>query len=1610
MVSVPGSQDSQAGLSNEEILTTFKEMKETFAQLTQFLSNNILPLNNSSSQPRPSSTPNVSIHEIHSEHQAHSYPHKEYHAPTEDISNHSKQVREIIKDLRLKEEFDPANEAEFDHIIDHWSKQVTAQGHSLELLKFVIIRVASERVAEAIASSGHSSAPFTIFIDVLARTLFPFSNQVEVIAKEIMEEKRNEDATQAIIHFKKLVHRHEILCNRWAYPNAFFEPQLKAALLDKLSIPIVHMVMTRDWRNMSLHALYHLIQCVADDIRRQNEMSSPHSSTIYMAKKSDTSANKKTSIKKPRDPGPKQEASPTQYRLNSPRPVILCKWCKSKEHRSYYCPDKPHCPNCGRAGHQEEDCFKIKRKGRLGDQSIAITRENGHIRISVEDLKNNAELFRSLAEVFNTKAQKQEEVYRRAHEKRKEEREHGQTRRYTHEEGLSDPEEAEEHRTLMARSKLNKCMDVSFGDHKEACLIDTGADHSILSHETFKRLPVKYRTAWKPAEGRSNIIQGISGTVQALGVISLPTTSALGNVEEDFLVIKGNNITLLGIPWLEKVRAVISIPDQSISNDEARIWLKQEAGFTSLAAVMQEAEEKFTLEDIKTNMNPDLSSSQSSNLLNILSLYSAVWKVTKVGNCKILKHRIDTGNATPVRQANRRYSPEQRQEIVRQVQDLLQVGAIEPANSPWSSQIVMIPKKGGEWRMCVDYRLLNKHTVFDAYPLPLISEMLDYLAEAKYFITLDLKAGFHQILVQEEDRPKTAFVTPIGLYQWKVMPFGLVNAPATFQRMVMKLFEEMYGDGLLVYIDDIVIFANSWEILCDRFEKALKLMQEAGIFINVRKCQFGYGSIQYLGMTISQGQIQGDPKKLKIIEALKPPTDIPSLRRFLGMVGYFRSFIPHYSQEAAPLFKLLKKDTEWIWTQEQESSFESLKAKLCEKPIVLDLPHPHWPFVLDTDASGTCIAGVLQQVDDEGRYRVVQYASRTLTETEQKWPIYEQEAFAIVWSILYFTPYLRDRPFTVRTDHQSLKWLWNTTKKRIARWALALQDYSFEILYRKGSKQAHVDIFTRDIDHSKFDDILDEKIGARTNVFGSQDQMEIPKVYSTDWDQPLPSMQEWIQACRECPEASKHPLKTQDEILVTRHQKIYVPKSLRARVMFCYHYGRIGCHQGVQRTYNKLKKIFWWNNMLKDIEAFIGRCLTCLRRRDRTSTITKRGTLLTTDIFGLVAIDIVGPYDYKQHHYHLLTIIDHFSRYPQVVILKDLSSDTVWNAIYAHWISLFGAPHSLLSDNGPQFAAHKFSAKCRSLGIKHVRSSKYYPQGNAVVESFHRFLTKGISSLSALTKWSFEEVIASVLMSYRSSPHPNTGESPYYLVTGEDMILPHFQDWTNYVLEDAQAGARLCSIAELRRDALNRMIMQQSEKMMKRKKRPQVFEIGDLVILELNANDLSHMRKNFGSSKLMPNWSEPCRVIKTFNKDSTLQVKSIWHDKFVRNVPASKVIKIPRSLGTIRDPLVIKEIEADFEDHASIYSRGGDKTSDLSFSTPEESTEVSSLDCTRRAKRRRIPLETFDEDPGTSESQDLEIIIDSSTSSDQADRKKTSAYFCLQPVFKSAGIEVYKSL
>ena len=496
--------------------------------------------------------------------------------------------------------------------------------------------------------------------------------------------------------------------------------------------------------------------------------------------------------------------------------------------------------------------------------------------------------------------------------------------------------------------------------------MDTGAEVNVVG-ELLKPTGVKKLAVRIRGVGGALIEAAETGVVRAW----LPDGK---EISVEGMVLPNSQELLLGMPFLHET--------------DARLWLKggwirlggswYQTGTPSVRCAQDDKARELVKQHTEhTNFDEE----NLKKLREIMMEYVDLWEGDRIGQTSVLEHEINTTTTRPVACGPRRYNEEQKKIMAEEVTMMLEQGVIRPSNSPYSSAVVLVRKKTGEWRFCIDFRPLNRTTIRDNHPLPRIDDLLRSVKTSKYFIALDLRAGYWQIRMRKGDINKTAFRTATGLYEFVVMPFGLVNAPATFQRLMELLLGDLHWIGVLVYLDDILIHGESQERVLELLKEVLARLRKANLRLRLKKCSFGPSQVEYLGFVVGGGELKPIPRKTLALQALLPPTNITELRRILGMFGYYRMFIPNYATVGLPLTRLLQKDAVFKWGEEQKAAIKIWKEELTQHTLKVDLSGD---LVIDTDASDQAIGAILSVKRADGTEAPAEFASKTLTEVEQR--------------------------------------------------------------------------------------------------------------------------------------------------------------------------------------------------------------------------------------------------------------------------------------------------------------------------------------------------------------------------------------------------------------------------------------------------------------------------------------------------------------------------------------------------------------------------------------------------------------------------------------------------
>jgi deoxyuridine 5'-triphosphate nucleotidohydrolase len=470
-------------------------------------------------------------------------------------------------------------------------------------------------------------------------------------------------------------------------------------------------------------------------------------------------------------------------------------------------------------------------------------------------------------------------------------------------------------------------------------------------------------------------------------------------------------------------------------------------------------------DDLRATCDNQLTNTQVVSLLQLLRDNEDLFAkdAADLGRTHLLAHHIHLDDDTPIYMRPYRYSPREQDFIAKEIQRMLTHGIISPSNGPWAFPVVLIRKKDGSIRFCVDYRRLNKATKKDRYPLPRIDEIFDSLAGVSWFSALDLVSGYWQVPMSENDKAKTAFITKYGTYQFEVMPFGLSNAPATFQRLMDQVYTGLLWVSVFVYLDDTQVFSKTFEQHLVNLQVAFDRLRTAGLKIKLSKCEFGKRELTFLGFRTGKDGLRVDPDKIDKIVTCPPPQNVGEIRCFLGLASYYRRFVPNFAAISEPIRRLLKKNEPFQWTDQQQQAFDTLKRALISPPT-LAYPNFDAPFILATDASYDGFGAILSQKDNEGLEHPIHYASRATTAQERQFAtVTELEAAALVWALDKFRHYLLQSHVHIYTDHQALQYIIDNKElnRKFARWALRVAEFPHLIEYRKGARNANADALSR---------------------------------------------------------------------------------------------------------------------------------------------------------------------------------------------------------------------------------------------------------------------------------------------------------------------------------------------------------------------------------------------------------------------------------------------------------------------------------------------------------------------------------------------------------------------
>ena len=817
----------------------------------------------------------------------------------------------------------------------------------------------------------------------------------------------------------------------------------------------------------------------------------------------------------------------------------------------------------------------------------------------------------------------------------------------------------------------------------------------------------------------------------------------------------------------------------------------------------------------------------------------------------------------------RRIPHSQKKIVDNLVEEMLQLEVIQPSNSPWSAPLVLVRKKDGTMRPCVDYRAINAKTVPDRYPLPLINDIIQALGKARIFSVLDMMSGYWQMSVDPSSRDKTAFTT-----QPPFTPnFGMRNGVAAFSRLINVVLTGLIGNEALVYLDDIVVYSTDIPSHFVRLEKVLRRLQEHNLKIKLKKCHFFQREMIYLGHQVSARGIQPDPEKTAAVRKYPAPRNVDELRTFIGFIGYYRSFIPDFSSIAAPLTGLLKKNEPYVWGQEQESAFHTLKAGLGQEPLLI-FPDYTQEFVLSTDASSYGLGAVLQQERD-GLLRPIAFASKLMTKCERNYSVTEKEALALIWGLKKFRNIIYGYTIICITDHQALCHIFRnkSLEGRLGRWALLVQDYNPEIRYKPGRLNAVPDGLSRlrcptsETSASEEDplEMRGAKTSARTRLgLIDLDPEEIR--YAQMADPFLARMLAKLETGR----VKGWKLKAGIVFKILDFRIVLaVPDTLIGKVIALCHDLPISGHLGPERTLHRLKSRFFFPNMNTRVQEYCQTCPSCHAHKRRYDG---KVPLFTYPVpnrpWDWVAMDILGPLPKSRRGYiYLLVFVDYLTRYVELAPLRSRQAEGVAEAIRRKLIRNHTTPEILISDNAAEFTSAIIQELSKLYGLKKVQISSYHPQSNGLVERQNAKVLSAIRHTLEANQRNWDDCLPDVQVAINSAYNSSLGDTPHYLLYHQDKRLPYdlllsddlsqhcSTSIPEYVFESAQRASEIFKEAKNHLEGERDKYLQQFNK-----------EASFPTLIAGRRCFLRNIVKPGLKVKLAPKWVGPYRVMEDLGK------------------------------------------------------------------------------------------------------------------------------------------------
>ena len=887
-------------------------------------------------------------------------------------------------------------------------------------------------------------------------------------------------------------------------------------------------------------------------------------------------------------------------------------------------------------------------------------------------------------------------------------------------------------------------VDKSSGKH---ILIDTGSDVSIWPTSS-KYLNVFNNNNKKSQRCNFQLFAHNGTRITAYGLERITIDLGFGQPFTYTFIIAESGYPIIGADFLSHFHLLPDLKNKLLIDPDNQRTVKAYTKSTDIYGV--------------STINQDI----DPRVRELLSKFPSITRTKLTPEVKHnVKHsiRLTDENETVFAHPTR-LDPIKLKAVKDELNKMLESGIIQTSSSSFASRIVVVPKANGQLRLCGDYRMLNRITIPDRYPIKHIEDFSQSLRNTKIFSTIDLLSAFHQIPVCEEDRFKTAITTPVGLYEYIRLPFGLRNAPSTFQRFIDQVFREL--DFIYCYQDDLLIASENDQQHINHLEKVFNKLNEYGLTINIEKSKFFQTEVKFLAHIVDKNGIRISPDKLKAIDEFPQPDSLKSLKRFIGMANYYRRFIPHAAKIMSSLHSMSKTDFEW--TDERLKAFNDIKAALREQ-ITLSFIDPKAKLVIKADASDHAIGGCLEQITSDNKVEPLGFCSKKLRPEEFQLAPFDKELRAAHHCVKHFEHLIEGRQFTLYTDHKPLvnALLVRTNVKRSPmqmRLMSYILEFTSDIRHISGTDNVVADCLSRveieaitssDPSSSSTESLSIEPISLQMIANEQHNQLEEMESYRTEF-------------------GPRIKLQRIDDQLILVHVddkspiRPVIPSSLHKRIFHL-------CHGHDHKSANKTRQIaadrYFWKSMNADIKQWCRTCQNCQKSKIHRHTIVPPKQIDIPKIrFSHINIDIVGPLPQSpiSGNRYLLTCIDRFTRWPEAIPMSSISAENVANLFVTHWISRFGIPDVVTTDRGTQFESQLFHELTKLIGTKHIRTAAFNPRANGMIERFHRTLKSSIMA----TGQQWEQILPMVLLGLRTVVKDDLQSSSAELVYGSQLTIP----------------------------------------------------------------------------------------------------------------------------------------------------------------------------------------------------------------------------------------------